>query len=156
MWQTAVADRVPEKVKVLIYLDAFRPAKVRIPQGGFDPSEYGPLPPDSRVIPFSEKILESIGKDLKGPDRGWMLAKATPLPVKHSTDPVTLSKNFDVVKSAYIFCTGGGDGEYLDDILKGKWGKLEGPYKIIDSGHWPMITKPRELVDDMLGLCGLG
>jgi hypothetical protein len=63
---------------------------------------------------------------------------------------VTLSKNFDTVKSAYVFCTGSGDP--VDEILKGKWGKLDGPYKVIESGHWPMITKPDELVKDMLNL----
>jgi hypothetical protein len=40
--------------------------------------------------------------------------------MKHSNEPVTLSKNFDSVKSAYIFCTGGGDP--VDEIPKGKWG----------------------------------
>ena len=69
--------------------------------------------------------------------------------MKHSSEPVTLSKNFDTVRSAYVFCTGGGDS--VDEILKGK---LEGPYKVIESGHWPMITKPDELVKDMLALAG--
>ena len=40
----------------------------------------------------------------------------------------------------------------VDGVIKGKWGKLKGPQKVIDSGHWPMITKPRELVEDMLVL----
>ena len=40
----------------------------------------------------------------------------------------------------------------MDEILKGKWGKLDGPYKVIDSGHWPMITKPVELADAILSL----
>ena len=35
----AVADRVPEKVKVLVYLDAFRPEKVPDPSGGLRPPE---------------------------------------------------------------------------------------------------------------------
>jgi len=73
-------------------------------------------------------------------------------PMKHSSEPVTLSKNFDAVRSAYIFCTGGVDP--VDEILKGKWGKLDGPYKVIESGHWPMITKQDELVEDMLFLAG--
>jgi len=150
----AVADRVPKKVRVLLYLDAFRPMKVRTPQGAFDPSEFGPPPPGSWTIPLTEEILDNIGKDVKGPDRKWIMSKATPWPMKHSTDSVTLSENFDTVKSAYIFCTGGGDGEYLDEILKGKWGKLDGPHKVIESGHWPMITKPDELVEDMLSLAG--
>lgn len=148
----AVADRMPENVRTLLYLDAFRPQKVRTPQGAFDPSEFGPLPSDSWTVPFTEEILEGIGKDVKGLDRTWILSKATPWPMKHATEPVTLSGNFDSVNCAYILCTGGGDS--VDEILKGKWGKLDGPYKVIESGHWPMITKPEELVEDILTLSG--
>lgn len=147
----AVADRAPETVRMLLYLDAFRPEKVRTPQGAFPVEEWNP-PPGSRTIPFTEEILDQIGEDVEGPDREWMLSKATPWPVKHSTEPVTLSEAFDTVKSAYIFCTGGGDGEFLDEILQGKWGKLDGPHRVIESGHWPMITRPKELVRDMLAL----
>jgi pimeloyl-ACP methyl ester carboxylesterase len=147
----AVADRVPERVKLVMYLDAFRPEKkVRTPQGTFDPNEFGSLKPGEWTIPLTAEILENIGKDVKGPDREWLLSKATRWPTKHSSDPVTLSKNFDSVRSAYIFCTGGGDP--VDEILKGKWGKLDGPHKVIESGHWPMITKPAELARAMLEL----
>ena len=146
----AVADRAPESVATLLYVDAFRPLKVRTPQGGASPTEFGPLPPGTWTIPLTEEILDAIGKDVKGTERKWMLSKATPWPLKHATEPVTLSQRFDKVKSAYIFCTGGGDP--VDEIVAGKWGNLEGPYKIIDSGHWPMITKPEELAEDMLSL----
>jgi len=146
----AVADRAPERVSTLLYLDAFRPEKVRTPQGSF-PDEF---PAEGGAFPFTEKILDSIGKDVQGADRKWMLSKATPWPKRYSSDAVTLSERFDTVKSAYTFCSRGSDAEYLDDILKGKWGKLDGPHKVIESGHWPMITKPDELVKDMLALAG--
>ena len=102
------------------------------------------------TIPLTGEILDSIGKDVQEADLEWMLSKATPWPTKYAEDPVTLSKNFDSVNSAYILCTGGGDP--VDEILKGKWGKLDGPYKVIESGHYPMITKPDELVEDVLSL----
>jgi pimeloyl-ACP methyl ester carboxylesterase len=147
----AVADRASEKVNLVLYLDAFRPEKVRTPQGGFDPTkEFGPLPPGSYGIPLTEKIVETIGKDVVGADREWMLSKATPWPVKLAADPITLSARLDSVKSAYIFCTLSGDP--VDEIVAGKWGKLEGPHRLIEAGHWPMITKPGELVEDMLAL----
>ncbi len=136
-------------VGMILYLDAARPEKIRGPQAAFNPSEF-PRPPGSWEVPFSEKIIEMIGKDVQGTDREWMLAKATPWPVRHAADPISLSEKFDAVKSAYIFCTGSGDP--VDEIVAGKWGKLEGPYKIMDTGHWPMITKPKELVEDMLSL----
>jgi pimeloyl-ACP methyl ester carboxylesterase len=142
----AVADRVPERVKMILYLDAFRPEKkVRTPQGSFDPNEFGSLKPGEWTIPLTDEILDNIGKDVQGVDREWMLSMVTPWPMKHSSEPVTLSKNFDTVRSAYIFCTGGGD-----DIEEIKREKLDGPSKIIESGHWPMITKPVELVDAIL------
>ncbi len=149
----AVADRVSEKVSVLLYLDAFRPEKVRTPQAAFNPaSEYGPPPEGTYAFPLTEETVERIGSDVRGRDRTWLMAKATPWPVKLSTDPITLSAKFDSVKSAYIFCTKSGDP--VDEIVAGKWGKLDGPYRIMETGHWPMITKPEELVDDMLALSG--
>jgi pimeloyl-ACP methyl ester carboxylesterase len=147
----AVADRVPEKVRLLLYLDAFRPARnVRMPQGAFQPDEFGPIKEGQLAIPFTESIINAIGKDVKGSDREWLLAKGTPWPLTLANQPVTLSENFDSAKEAYIFCTSGGDN--VDEIVAGKWGKLRGPYKVIDSGHWPMITKPDELVEDVLAL----
>jgi pimeloyl-ACP methyl ester carboxylesterase len=146
----AVADRLPKKVKLVLYLDAFRPEKgERAPQGAFDPQEFD-LKPGEWTIPLTQEILDNIGKDIRGKDREWILSKATPWPLKYASEPVTLSENFDSSKSAYIFCTEGGDP--VDDIIAGKWGKLDGPYKVIDSGHWPMITKPDELVQDILSL----
>ncbi len=147
----AVADRIPEKVKMILYLDAFRPEKnFRTAQGAFDPQEFGPLKPGQWTIPLTNQILDYIGKDVKGQDREWLLSKATPWPLRLANEPVTLSKKFDSIRNTFIFCTGGGDP--VDEILAGKWGKLDGPYKVIDSGHYPMITKPDELVEDMVSL----
>src|SRR5207244_6748619 len=70
-----VADRAHKKVKMILYLDAARPEKIRGPQAAFNPSEF-PRPPGSWEVPFSEKIIEMIGKDVQGTDREWMLAKA--------------------------------------------------------------------------------
>ncbi len=149
----AVADRAHEKVRKVIYLDAFRPERVRTPQGAFNPAgEFGPPPPGSSAIPLTKEIIERIGKDVKGADLEWMMSLATPWPIKLAADPITLSKNYVGVKEAYVFCTLSGDP--VDEIVQGKWGKLYGPHKVIESGHWPMITKPEELVRDLLSLTG--
>jgi pimeloyl-ACP methyl ester carboxylesterase len=147
----AVADRVHEKVKKVIYLDSFRPERVREPQGGFDPShEFGPPPSGSHGIPLTQGTIERIGKDVQGEKLVRMTSLATPWPIKLAVDPITLSQNYDAVKEAYIFCTLSGDP--VDEIIAGKWGKLEGPHKVIEAGHWPMITKPAELARDILEL----
>lgn len=140
----AVADRFPGKVRTVVYLDAFRPEKgVRTPQGAFGDE----FPLDGWRFPFGSHILDTIGRDVTGEDREWMLSKATPWPRRYANEPVTLSEKFDQVKSAYIFCTEGGD-----DIEQVKKQKLDGPSRIIESGHFPMVTKPMDLTNDILYL----
>ena len=147
----AVADRADGKVQKVIYVDAFRPERVRTPQGGFDPTrEFGPPPHGGYAIPLTEEIINRIGRDVKGSNRKWMMSMATPWPIKLATDPITLSKNYDGVKEAYVFCSLSGDP--VDEIIAGKWGKLEGPYQVIETGHWPMLTKPEELAKDLVSL----
>ena len=147
----AVADRAHDRVKKVIYLDSFRPERVRTPQGGFDPAnEFGALPPGAFAFPLREATVDAIGKDVKGKNRKWLMSMATPWPGRLAKDPISLSKNYDAVKETYIFCTLTGDP--VDEILAGKWGKLLGPYRLIETGHWPMITKPEELARDMIAL----
>ena len=143
---SAVADRIPEKIKSILYLDAFFPSKVRTPQGIFGDE----FKTDGFVIPFNEGIIDAIGKDVEGDDRKWLLSKSTPWPVRYAKNPIILSEKFDSIESSYIFCTLSGDP--VDEIISGKWGKLYGPYKLIDAGHWPMITKPEETVTDIIEL----
>jgi pimeloyl-ACP methyl ester carboxylesterase len=147
----AVADRAHDKVRKVIYLDAFRPDRVTTPQGGFDPSgEFGPPPPGAQGIPLTEEIVARIGKDVKGANLKRMMSLATPWPIKLAKDPITLSRNYNDVREAYVFCTLSGDP--VDEIIAGKWGKLGGPHKVIKTGHWPMITKPEELAKDLMAL----
>jgi hypothetical protein len=67
--------------------------------------------------------------------------------MRYAGDPVTLSERLNSVNKAFIFATDGGDD--VEQILMDK---PSGPHKIIDSGHWPMITKLEEVVADMLSL----
>lgn len=150
---SAVADRESDKVHSVIYLDALIPDKIRTPQAGFDPTrEFGPIPPGELGVPLTRETVERIGPDVKGKDLEWMMSKATPWLAKLALDPIVLSEKFDSIKRAHVFCRQSGDP--VDDIVAGKWGRLEGPYKIIDTGHWPMITKPEELADDLISLAG--
>jgi len=147
----AVADRVYEKVENVVYVDAFRPERGRTPQGLFNPAgEFGPPPQGGYAIPLTDQIIDRIGKDVTGSIRKWVMSMATPWPIKLATDPITLSKNYDELKEAYVFCSLSGDP--VDEIIAGKWGKLEGPYNVIETGHWPMFTKPEELAQDLVSL----
>ena len=63
----AVSDRAHDKIRRVIYLDSFRPERVRTPQGSFDPAEeFGALQPGEFAFPLTLKTVRQIGKDLKG------------------------------------------------------------------------------------------
>jgi len=146
-----VADRAQDKVQKIVYVDAFRPEIVGEPQGGFDPTrEFGPPPQGDNAIPLTEEIIDRIGRDVIGSNRKWMMSMATPWPIKLAKDPITLSENYDETKETYVFCSLSGDP--VDEIIAGKWGKLNGPYKVMETGDWPMITKPEELAKDLVSL----
>ncbi len=153
---SVVADRIPEKIKLIMYIDAVVPENVRTPQGSMDPeSEFGSIPPGFFGIPLTDEIIEEIGSDVKGKDRDWMLKKGAPWPIRLGTDPIVISDKFDAVKKAYIFCIMGHGGKTSEEIyqeIKNYTDKLTGPYKIIETGHWPMVTKPEELVKYMIEL----
>lgn len=146
----SVGDRLKDRIKMIIYLDTFRPEKVRTPQMGFQPEEFGELKEGQQMVPFTDRVLEMIGSDVTGLDKEWMKSFSTPWPLKYATDPISLTKNFDDIKSAHIFCTMSGND--VNEIVAGKWGKIEGRYKIIESAHFPMVTKPDELVNALLDL----
>lgn len=152
----AVADRAADKVSRILYLDGFTPEKVRTAQGSF-PDEF---PVEGSTVPFPQSFLDVVGKDVRGADLEWLTSKVTPVPVRYFRDPITLSEKFDSVRSSYIYCTGGdtlawylsqSPGRNVDEVLKEK---LDGPFKLVESGHWPMITKPQELAEAMLALAG--
>lgn len=147
----AVADRLPAGERRVIYVDAFRPDRVTSQQGGFDPSgEFGPPPPGTQAIPLTDETIQRIGPDVTGVDLARMKALATPWPTGLARDPITLTANYERVREAYVFCRRSGDP--VDEIVAGKWGTLDGPHTILDTGHWPMITAPEELARDLIAL----
>lgn len=152
----AVTDRIPDKISYTLYIDAFIPDDSTKPQGIFNPvEEYGKSELGLYGIKFSEKIIEMIGRDVKGKDRELMLRKGTEWPLKLATDPVVLTGNYKKVKEAYIFCLLPEKGKSVEEIyksIKGEIDTLRGKHRIMESGHWPMISKPDELTKLMLEL----
>ncbi|EQD74189.1 esterase [mine drainage metagenome] len=158
---SAVADRIPERIRMLFYLDAMVPARRRTPQGGRDDmpeSELKELMEESRKngdgwkIPMSGDTIKNIAFDIKGKDMQWFKSKLTPWPLNLALEPINVSETVDRMRKAYIFCLREGvkfspeDKKYIDS--------LEGEHRIIKSGHYPMITKPLETVTALLELTG--
>jgi len=63
----AVADRAYRRFGLVLFLDAFRPKKVKTPQGDFS-DEWQPAL-DGWKIPFTQEVRGSFGKDVLDADR---------------------------------------------------------------------------------------
>ncbi len=152
-----VADRIPERVKMVIFLDAMVPKKAEGPQGGrseWKPEHIKIVEDDARNngdgwrLPLTDGILVDI-VDIKGEDWEWFGSKITPWPLKLLWDPISVGRNYFEARKAYILCTRGGDN--IQEIIDGG---LDGEYRVIDSGHWPMVSKPKELTEALLEVAG--
>ncbi|MHB8360916.1 MAG: alpha/beta fold hydrolase [Thermoplasmataceae archaeon] len=156
---SAVYDKIPERIRLLLFLDASIPKKIRTPQGGianWSPDEVKKMKEESMKngdgwkYSLSESALEEFGFDLKGKDKEWFMSKVTPWPLNLAWNSITLSEKVDEAKKAYVICTK--YGEELDENDKKYLSQLDGEYRLIESGHYPMITKPDELIKAILAL----
>ncbi len=156
---SAVYDRIPERIQRLFFVDAFIPGKIRTPQGGKESEsqedvkqmiEESERSGGGWKYPMTEAVMREIAYDVTGDDRKWFLSKITPWPLKLAFDPITITEKVDNAKKSYIFCMK--EGEDISDKDRKYLNQLDGQYRIIQSGHYPMITKPGEVVDALVNL----
>lgn len=157
---TGVADRVPERIARLVYLDAF------VPQDGQSlldiiPSDRRPImeglvrtegegwllprfapPPWERFLPEAWSITEE--SDLR-----WALPRLRPTPFAHFTEPVRLSNAVAATLArTYVRCRWPNTSfdRYADIARRTAGWRLQE----LATPHLPYVTHPLELVDLLL------
>jgi pimeloyl-ACP methyl ester carboxylesterase len=150
---TAVADRMPDRIAHLFYVDAVIPedgkaivdlippemaASVRAAAAANDdPTRMPPAPP------------EALGITDPG-DVAWVTAKSVGMPMATHEQQIELTGAYkNIAKRTYVACT--------DPVLGGLEATAAAArddpdcnYFEIATGHDPMITKPRELAELLL------
>ena len=144
MVATGVADRVPERIRHVIYLDAFvpgdgqslfdlrfpgNPAPARMPSGEDWLVPPNPTPPDT------------LPEDL-----AWLTPRRRPQPVKTFTQPLKLRNGAANLPRSYIYCTRKAD----DDVFLQFSERLKKDpgwrYYEMEASHSPNVTAPEALV----------
>jgi pimeloyl-ACP methyl ester carboxylesterase len=143
---TGVADRLPERIKTLVYLDAL------IPRNGSTLFSLRPEYLDSFVTQLSTGGGVTVAPrpasafDAASPeDWAWMDRKTTPHPFACFSQSIRLTGRFSAVtRRIYIYVQGGiCDGMY--DVHRG-----DPAAKVIavnESGHSIMIDQPEKLAE---------
>jgi pimeloyl-ACP methyl ester carboxylesterase len=145
---TAVADRVPARVALVIYIDALIPRDGQsgldlLPQGfgeaiqkAMDPEGHGwadvppgALPPDG-LIPVA--------------DRDRYLARLRPQPIATFSEPIHLTGAVDQLPRAFIRCTYGGLASGADPIapMAARARDEAWPYRELHLPHDPHLFDP--------------
>lgn len=147
---TGVADRIPQKIERLIYVDAL------IPKNGESMFDIV----DSQI--FSH--LHDSAQERKGVwevpppspqaygfeavhDIEWFGSRCTPHPLKSFQQAIHLNENsVETLDRVYIKCLR--DSSLDSMLVRAKTMGI--PYHLMDTGHFPMITQPQKLTDLLL------
>jgi pimeloyl-ACP methyl ester carboxylesterase len=160
---TGVADRVPERIAQLVYVDAFVPEdgqalwdlippQRRPPMKALvDTEGFGWLLPRFAPEP-SEQFARQAWQVTDEADLAWMLARLRPTPFGHFTSPVRLvNPAAEQLPKTYIRCHRWPNPTFDRHAQTAeqdpRWRLLH-----LDSSHLPYITNPHELAPMLLEL----
>jgi pimeloyl-ACP methyl ester carboxylesterase len=145
MVATGVADRAPERLAHLIYLDAF------VPRNG--QSLFDLLPPDAQAA-MREAVKKPgegwlvpqnpLPPDTSETDIAWITPRRVMQPRKTFEQPVTLTGAIDRLSKTYIYCLRPGPEDVFKDFA-GRARSEGWDYFEIDASHSPHITAPEAL-----------
>ena len=140
-----VAEKVPERIRRLVYLDAYIPQDNR---SAFD------ITPGLETI-YKERALKEQGREwlvasytseefgVTNPDDiKWMNPRLSPMPWHTHDQPLRITNpKAKVLPKSYICCTEFGNAQFKAQKSPADW-----DYHDLMKGHDVMITAPKELV----------
>ena len=146
MVATAVADREPERLALLVYLDAFVP---RDGQSLFD------LHPELVRASMREAARTSgdgwrvppnpLPPDTSEADVAWIMPRRVMQPVRTFEQPVTLTGAGERLPKTYVYCTRTGPVDVFGPFAERARSRPGWHYFEIDASHSPHITAPEAL-----------
>jgi pimeloyl-ACP methyl ester carboxylesterase len=149
MVATGVADRVPERLAQLVYLDAF------VPRSGQALLDLTPSAPGGPADPRVETWRippNPVPADTSEADVAWIMPRRYPQPRKTFEQPIRLSGAGDRVPRTYIYCLRSGPGDVFRQFAERARQEPGWQYREIDATHNPHITEPDALAGLLEGL----
>jgi pimeloyl-ACP methyl ester carboxylesterase len=157
---TAVAERVPERLAHVVYLDAFVPEDgqatidlITFPREAWETrvrtEGHGWLIPSLQPVPW-DQFVRDVWRITDDVDRRWLVSRLRPTPFKTFTDPVR-RRHPAAAKLArtYIRCRQHPSPRFdgFADMARKTPGWRS---RDLDAAHEPFVTAPRELTELLL------
>jgi pimeloyl-ACP methyl ester carboxylesterase len=157
MVATGVADRASERLRTVVYLDAFVPKDgqslndlvARPPDVSSDTPTGGPPPAEGWLVPPMPPSRDASPEDL-----AWANARRGPQPRKTFSDPVRLTGAVDRLPRVYIKCIRINPGDVFEQFAARARAEQGWQYEEIDATHSPNITAPEALAEILLRIAG--
>lgn len=149
MVATGVADRASDRIKRVIYLDAFVPRDgqclndlTRPRDGG---AAGGPPPAEGWLVPPMPPSADATPEDL-----AWLNARRGPQPRKTFEEPVRLTGAVEKLPRVYIYCLQIRPGDVFGQFAARARSEPGWTYEEIDATHSPNVTAPEALAAILL------
>jgi pimeloyl-ACP methyl ester carboxylesterase len=148
MVATGVADRETDRIREIIYLDAF------VPEDGQSAVDFQPLEERERLrktvnlhgagwlVPPSP-----LAADLSPATAEWLRARRMPQPLRTFEEPIRLTGAAARLPRSYIYCTDKQPGDVFASIAARIKTHPSWRYREIDSGHTPNMSAPDQFAD---------
>ena len=152
MVATVVADRVPDRIARLIYLDAFVPSNGQALRDIVSANAPRPtiVETDWRAPP------NPMPPDTSEADLNWALPRRMGQPRKTFSQPARLNGAVDRLTRTYIYCTRAGPGDMFRRFAEQAKSEPGWDFHEIDASHNPHITIPETLAALLDRIAGPG
>ncbi|MCC7369058.1 MAG: alpha/beta hydrolase [Chloroflexi bacterium] len=148
---TGVADRVPERLQQLIYLDAATPQDGQASADSF-PGRRQQIEEQARRDGDGWKVAPGDAPpDQPAEITAWGTPRRSPMPIKTMTTPVRLTRGETTLPRTFVYCTldkkpGSPQAERAERVRNNpKWAFYE-----LNTGHNLHYTAPKETVAILL------
>jgi pimeloyl-ACP methyl ester carboxylesterase len=145
---TGVAERVPERLAQLVYLDA------AVPADGQSSDDVIPLTTEPAGTPgFLPVLTDLVHAMTKAPaDRDWLLAKLVPQPLPSFSQPVALGDpTAAAVPRAFVHCTEAAMEPFAKIAARVR-PEAGWRYRELADNHFAPINSPQATADALLSL----
>jgi pimeloyl-ACP methyl ester carboxylesterase len=153
---TGVADRIPDRIKQLIYIDALLPESAECALDLMPQAQQAAIREDVKNRGFDWLIPPSpLPPDTPDHDQSLALGRRGPQPLATFTSPVYLAGRASNIPSAYIYCTKTGLYDTFGLSASRAQAREGWQYHELPASHNPHITIPEQLTTLLLSIAGL-
>lgn len=146
MVATVVADRIPDRVSALVYLDAFVPHNGQCLFDLFPAEEAARKRDSARLHGDGWKIPPNpLPPDTSPADAQWMLPLREMQPIATFQQPARLEGASEGFSRTYIYCSRTAPGDVFRQFLERSRHESGWRCTEIDASHSPHVTAPDEL-----------